>query len=580
MNRIMSSALGDEPFDLVLKNVQYVNVYTEEIYPADIGVTDGRIAHVTQPGEDGLDCGVVHDCAGKFAVPGLIDAHMHIESTMMTPVNFARAVIPRGTTAVLADPHEICNVMGVEGMDFCARASADILLRVFLAVPSCVPSVLGAESNKMTFNAEEIGKMLALPQVLSLGEVMDYPGVIRQNPRMMAILEVAKKQGKLIQGHVIDVTPRQLSAYRIAGVESDHESHTMEDAVMKLRAGMVVECRYGSSAQDVPAEAKAVAMLNYPVNAVLCTDDRTPDDLMRIGHLDEAVRQAIANGVPPVKAVQMATRNAALFMGLKDRGGLRAGSLADIVLVRDLREFVADEVFVGGRLCAAGGKLLVDIPAPDAGLAARNTMRVKKNPDRNDFLVTAEGESVGLNAISFVDGDPFFTTLKQVAFPVANGAADIGSVDGYVTMAVIERHNATGNIGLAPAENIGLARGAVAGTVSHDSHNLFVFGKNVDDMVVAARHLIETGGGFAAVEGGRVVGEVRLPLCGLVSEKPMAEISAELDAMSEVVRGMGIQNRAPLHFLTWFCLAVLPEVRLTDMGLIDTVRQRPVSLRV
>lgn len=579
MIRTMESALGERPFDLVLRNARYVNVFTEEIYSADIGVADGRIAHVTQPGEGNLDGHETYDCAGRFAVPGLIDTHTHIESGMLTPANFARVVIPGGATTVVADPHEICNVLGVEGMEYCIRAGEGVRLRILWAVPSCVPSVLGVEGNRMTFNAEEIGRMLSMPNTLTLGEVMDYPGVIGRDPRMLAIIDEAKKRGMPVQGHVMGVTARQLSAYQIAGCESDHEAREMEEVLMKLRAGMVVECRYASNARNVPVEAKALAMLNYPVNATLCTDDREPDDLLKEGQMDEVVRQAIAAGVPPVKAIQMATRNAALFLGLKDRGSLRAGCLADIVLVRDLEAFAADAVFIGGELCAEGGRLLVDIVSTATDIETRNTMHVRSEPRREDFLIPARGGNVGLNTISFQAGDPFHTTLEMVDFAVRDGCADIASHPGYVTMAVIERHNATGNIGIAPLKNLGLEHGAVAGTVAHDSHNLFVFGANADDMAVAARRLVETGGGYVAVEDGRILGEVRLPVCGLMSALPAAEIAGEVAAMKVVLNGMGIRSHNPVHLLSWFSLAVLPEARLTDRGIIDTVRQRIVPLR-
>lgn len=578
MNRIMESATGERPFDLVLKNARYVNVFTEEIYPAEIGVTDGRVAHVTQPGEDGLDGRETYDCAGRFAIPGLIDTHTHIESSMLTPANFARVVVPHGTTTVLADPHEICNVLGVEGMEYCLRAGEGVRLRIFWAVPSCVPSVLGVEGNKMTFNAEEIGRMLSMPHTLALGEVMDYPGVIGREPRMLAIIDEAKRRGMIVQGHVMGVTSRQLSAYQIAGCESDHEARELEEVLMKLRAGLVVECRYASNARNVAVEAKALGMLGYPVNATLCTDDREADDLLQEGHLDEVVRQAIAGGVPPVKAIQMATRNAALFLGLKDRGSLRAGSLADIVLVRDLESFAADAVFIGGELCAEGGRLLVDIETPATEIETRNTMHVKSAPRREDFLIPAAGGRVRLNGLSFRDGDPFHTTLETTEFAALDGHADIASRAGWVTMAVIERHNATGNIGLAPLRNLGLERGAVAGTVAHDAHNLFVFGVNADDMAAAARRLMQTGGGYVAVENGCILGEVELPVCGLMSTLPAAGVAAEVAAMKEILAGMGIRSHNPVHLLAWFSLAVLPEVRLTDRGLVDTVAQRIVPL--
>ncbi|MCD8351013.1 MAG: adenine deaminase [Planctomycetaceae bacterium] len=583
MNHLMAAAAGDEPFDCILKNAQFVNVHTEEIYQADVGIANRRIAHVTQPEENGLDsvdCAVVHDCTGKYLLPGFIDTHVHIESGMMTPANFARAVIPHGTTTVLADPHEVCNVLGVEGIEYCAEAARDILLRVFLAVPSCVPSILGAESNKMTFGAPEIARMLAMPDVLALGEMMDYMGVIQRDPRMLAIVDEAMKTGKLIQGHVIDVTSRQLSAYMAAGVESDHESRTLSDAVMKLRAGMTLECRYGSNAQNVPVEAEALALLNYPVNATLCTDDREPDDLLRRGHIDEALRQAVRAGVPPIKAVQLATRNAALFLGVKDIGSLRSGARADMVLVEDLRDFSVQEVFIGGRLCAENGRLAATIPSSVSPIESRNTMNIKGTLTRRDFVIPAEGESVRLNGLSLRDGDPFMTTLVTTTFAVRDGCAALGDEADFVTMAVVERHNATGNIAVAPVRGTGLRRGAIAGTVAHDSHNLFVLGKNPDDMRIAAARLVELGGGFAAVENGRVVAEVPLPVCGLMSLHPVEVLAEEMAALKRAVNDMGIVGGSPVHMLTWFCLPVLPRVRLTDKGLFDTVRQKPLPLYV
>lgn len=579
MNPVISAALGDRPFDLVLKNANFVNVFTEEIYRADIGVADGRVAHVTQPNEPGLSGPNEYDCAGKYALPGLIDTHVHIESAMMTPANFARAVIPHGTTTILADPHEFCNVLGVEGMRYCAEASRGIRLRVRLAAPSCVPAVLGLENNKATFGAPEVEEMLAIPECLALGEVMDYVGVMKQDARLAAILAAAKKRGMIIQGHVIGVDSRQLSAYMAAGCESDHESRELDEVLMKLRSGMVVECRYGSSAKNLPLEAKALAMLHYPVNAVLCTDDREPADLLREGHIDEAVRQAVAAGVPPVKAIQLATRNAALFLGLKDRGGLRPGSLADIVVADSLEKFSVHAVFIGGELCAEKGRLLADIAAPETEVERRNTMRVKREPEARDFRIAAAGDRVKLNCLSCRDGDPFKTWLKAVEFKVQDGFADIGSVPGFSTLTVIERHNATGNLALAPVEGIGLARGAVAGTVAHDSHNLFVFGTNAEDMAAAARHLIRSGGGFAAYDKGKLLAEIRLPVAGLVSRLPAADIAAEMTAMDKAVRSLGVDNHSPVHFLSWFCLPVLPDVRLTDLGLVDTLAQRLVPLR-
>ncbi|MCD7895436.1 MAG: amidohydrolase family protein [Planctomycetaceae bacterium] len=324
MNRLMSAAVGDVPFDRVLTNACIVNVYTGEVYPGEIGIVGDRIAYVSEPNETGLAAADRYDCGGRFVLPGLIDTHVHMESGMMTPANFARTVIPHGTTTILADPHEFCNVLGLEGMAYCAEASRDILLRVLLAAPSCVPSMPG-ESNKMAFGPDEVGRLLDVPAAAALGEVMDYVGVVRQDDRMMSILAEARKRGKIIQGHIINPTARELAAYMAAGVESDHESRLTDEALRKLRTGMVLECRNGSSARNIAALAPALKAAGYPVNATLATDDREPDDLLHDGHIDEAIRQAVRAGVPPVHAIQMATRNAALFLGRKDIGGLKPG---------------------------------------------------------------------------------------------------------------------------------------------------------------------------------------------------------------------------------------------------------------
>ncbi len=580
MNHIAAAALGSEPFDLVLDNLRFVNLNTEEVYPAQIGVKAGRIAHVTPPGGSGLVGETRRDCQNAYALPGFIDSHVHIESSMLTPGNFAAAVIPRGTTTVVADPHEFCNVRGTAGMAYVRDASRSIRLRVLLAAPSCVPALVGAETNFTTFGPDEIRDMLAMPETVSLGEVMDYPGVVHQSQRMRDILAAARASGKIIQGHIIDPTDRELSAYLAAGCESDHECRTIEDAMRKLRAGMTLECRNGSTAKNLPVEAEALAKLNYPVNATLCTDDREPHDLLEIGHLDSALRSAVRHGIPAMKALQMATRNAALFLGLRDRGNLRPGSLADIVLVRDLVDFQIEAVFIGGELVAENGRMAVAIPHPDLPFEHENTVRIQAGltPDSFRFRLPEKAAlpapgSVTLNCITFPQGDPFLTQLLPVSFPVRDGCADLSGLPDFATLAVLERHHASGNLALAPVHNTGLREGAVAGTVSHDSHNLFVFGMNPEDMLTAVKRIVHLGGGFVAVRRGEVAAEVPLPVAGLVSKRPAAEVAAEMAAMKIILGEMGLVGEAPLHMLTWFSLAVLPEVRLTDKGLFDTVRQ-------
>ncbi len=580
MNHLAAAALGSEPFDLVLENLQFVNLNTEEIYPAQIGIKSGRIAHVTPPGGTGLVGKLHRDCRNAFALPGFIDSHVHIESSMLTPGNFAQAVVPHGTTTVVADPHEFCNVLGTAGMAYLRDASRDIKLRVLLAAPSCVPPLVGAETNYATFGPEEIREMLAMPETISLGEVMDYPGVIHQSRRMQDILAAARRSGKIIQGHIIDPTDRELSAYLAAGCESDHECRTLEDALLKLRSGMTLECRYGSTAKNVPVEAEALARLNYPLNATLCTDDREPHDLVEIGHLDAALRSAVRHGVPALKALQMATRNAALFLGLRDRGNLRAGSRADIVLLRDLTDFQVEAVFIEGEPVAENGRMTVAVPVPDLPFEKQNTVRIKPGLSAASFRfpVPADRQNpppdrVTLNCLTFPAGDPFLTKLLPTAFPLRDGFADLSAKPGFAALAVLERHHASGNLALVPVHNTGLREGAVAGTVSHDSHNLFVFGMNPGDMLAAVERIVQLGGGFVAVRRGEVAAEVPLPVAGLVSKRPATEVAGEMAAMKKALGEMGLGGEAPLHMLTWFSLAVLPEVRLTDQGLFDTVRQ-------
>lgn len=576
---ILRAALGEIPCDLVIRNIQLINVMTEEIYPAEIGIKDGMIVHVTQPEEAGIEGLTYFDGGGKFAVPGLIDTHVHIESSMMTPANFAQTVLPHGTTTVLADPHELCNVLGTEGMDYFLAASEGLPLHVMALVPSCVPSVAGLETSKEPFDAEKIGAMLAHPRVVGLAEVMDYPGVIHQSPRMTEILEEAHRRGKLIQGHCPDLAGRELSAYLTAGCESDHETRTFDEAVHKLRAGMTLECRQASNCRDMPVLAKALKHLNYPSHTTICTDDREPDNLLTEGHIDYAIRVGIEQGIPPVKAIQMATINAANFARLHDRGAIMAGRLADIILLDDLDQFCVTDVFVGGSLVAQNGAMTVSIAPRTHPAETRNTITLSKPIRKEDFLIGADGNSVRLNTIYFNPQDTFLTKLQAFDFPVKDGFASILDQDDFCSATVFERHGVNGNIASAPLHHLGLTKGAVACTVAHDCHNLFVIGKNADDMLLAAQTIVECGGGFACVIDGEVRALVELPIAGLMSTEPAIVLQEKVENLKAVLRDMGLSCPSPVNLLTAFCLAVIPEVRLTDMGLVDAIHQTIVPVQ-
>lgn len=579
--KLGDAAMGRRPYDLVLENVQYINLETKETYPAQIGIVEGYIAFVTPPDyAERLEGEARYNGQGRFAIPGLIDTHVHMESSMLTPANFARQVLPHGTTTVLADPHEICNVMGLDGMRFCLEASRGLPLDVFFAAPSCVPSVPGVETSHTAFGVEEVAAMLDMERVIALGEVMDFMGVINQSPRMMEVTKAARDRGMLIQGHLAENTPQELAAYLAAGCCSDHEARGMEEAITKLRAGLWLECRYSANCHNMPVLARALIQCGYPQNATACTDDREPDDLVDEGHIDEVLRQAIAAGMPPLEAIRLATRNAARFLGLWDRGLLLPGRRADILLVEDPAQFRVDEVFVLGRLWAKAGKLMQEMPALPSADMAQNTMLLQQPPRRQNFLIPANSgaASIKLHYIHYNPEDPFLTKLAAANFPVEDGHAAVRAEDGFVTMCVFERHGVNGNIGIAPVGNLGMTHGAVAGTVSHDCHNLFVIGTNPDDMLLAAQTLIKSGGGFACVAGGEVLARLELPICGLMSPKTAVELQPEVAALKKNLAGFGIRAHSALNLLTAFSLAVIPEIRLTDCGLVDTRTQQIIPL--
>jgi adenine deaminase len=583
MTHIVDTIMGKYPFDLVITNCNFVNLSTAEIYAASIGIVDGFVGHVTQPEEtNSLHGKSYYDAKGKYAIPGLIDTHVHIESSMITPVNFARQVVPAGTTTILADPHELANVMGLDGIRYLLEASEGLPLDIFVAAPSCVPSVVSSGGNVETshtqFDAPEIEQIMAMPRVIALGEVMDYIGVIQQNPRMAAIIQTAKKNNALIQGHIVNMDSTALSAYLAAGCVSDHETMGFDEAVRKLRSGLVLECRYASNCHDMPVLAKALAACSYPINATMCTDDREPDDLIQEGHIDNVVRKAIEAGMPPIEAIRLATRNAAAFLRLPDRGEIKAGKLANILLIENLETFFVDEVFISGRLCAQKGKMISEITEPKSERVKNNSVILKRPPQKEDFFIPAAGKTVKLNYILYNQDNSYLTKRGTADFPVIDGHALIKSQEGFVTMVVFERHGVNGNIGRAPIGGLGMTAGAIAGTVSHDCHNLFVIGTNVADMLDAVYILSETGGGFVCVIDAAIKAKLALPICGLLSEKPAVELQDDIAVLKQVLGDIGIRAHSPLNLLTAFSLSVLPEIRLTDHGLVDTITQQIIPL--
>ena len=574
------AARGKLPLDLLIEGAQLVNVFTGEIYPADIGIAGGYVAHAGEPGWSGCEPRQRLNAEGRFAVPGLVDTHVHIESSMLSPTEFAAAVVPRGTTTVVIDPHEIGNVLGMRGVRYMLEASSGLPLRVYAQVPSCVPAVPALEAAGADFGPREIAQMLTWERVIGLAEVMDYVGVVQQTERMTDILDAARAADTVLSGHSPGVRGRDLAAYLMAGPDSDHEALDQAELLEKLRIGMTVEGRVSSFSDNMPALGRIVCQLGtVPPNLVMCTDDIFPEDLARNGHMDWVLRSAISAGISPVQAVRAATLQGAQRHRLREVGAIAPGKRADIVLTRSLDAFRAEKVFVAGELVACAGRMTVELPAEPHTLENENTVHLPHPPRREDFQVAARpghaSETVRVMRVRFSD---WRRLLETVEMPVVDGILDVAAVGGVCLACVLERHGRSGRSGFALVAGLGLRRGAVASTVAHDSHNLLVIGCNPDDMALAARQLAACGGGICCTEGGRVLALLALPIAGLMSPLPLAELVPVVETVSAALRGLGIQMDQPIAAIIGMALPVIPDYGVTDMGLVDVGRQCVIPL--
>jgi len=576
-NILVAAARGDAPLDRVIRGGQIVNVYTGEVYHADIGIVGDRIAIVDRGSAWHLDAPDVVDARGLIVTPGLIDTHVHIESTMVTPPNFARAVLPFGTTTVVIDPHEIGNVTGRAGVEYMLRASEGLPLRVYVTVPSCVPAVPGLETAGATFDAADIAAMLSWPRVVGVAELMDYPGVVRGEARMTAIVVAGRASGKALEGHAPLLTGRELAAYLAAGVDSDHEARGPAEMVEKLRAGMWVYGRENTFRHTAGFLATALREIPAPWNVALCTDDIDPADLLVRGHMDRGVRALIAGGVDAALAIRFATLNGATRYGLHDLGAIAPGKRADLVLVASLAEFRAVVVLAGGQVVARDGRLTADFPDP-APPPLDNTVRIGAlDPAAfSPHISNAEGD-VTLHCIE-IDAQRT-TTLGKITLRFTSGQLTGPLPEGVTLLSVVPRHGQNHPPSLAVLRGLPLTHGALATTVAHDSHNLIVAGKTPTEMVVAAQAVAAMGGGAALVVGNVVIARMQLPVAGLMSAAPIAGIAAEVRDFNEQARALGLSGASPVLAISSLALPVAPFIRLTDLGVVDTVRQVFVDMR-
>jgi len=550
-------ARGDEPADLALRNGRVINVFTGEIIEAAIAIAGDTIVGVGA----GYEAKEEMDVGGRYVCPGLIDAHVHVESSMVTPPQFARAIVPRGTTTAVTDPHEIANVAGADGIRYMLATSEGLPLTVYVNLPSCVPAThMGTAGAEL--GADDLLALSTLPRVVGLAEFMNVPGAVLGLPG--ALEKLVAFQGSVIDGHAPAVGGKWLQAYAGAGPGSDHECMTPGEMLEKLRLGMYVFVRESTAARNLRALLPAVTEQNSR-RCAFCTDDRHPADLLDEGHLDHLIRLAVAEGLHPITAIQMATLNPAEWFRLRDRGAIAPGKRADLVVFSNLKDFHAEMVFSGGTLVAQEGSTIGDWPAPAVDDAnVRDTVHV--DWEHLSFAIPAAGERM---RIVGVVPDQVVTEHLIEPAQVVDGLAVADPKRDLLKLAVIERHLGTGNVGLGFVHGLGLKRGALAGSVGHDCHNLTVAGCDDGSMLTAARAVGKMGGGLVAAAGEDVLASVPLPIAGLMSGQPVESVRRQMDHLIAVAHDLGSALHDPFMALGFLALEVIPALKLTDQGLVD-----------
>jgi adenine deaminase len=561
---LIQVARGEVEADLLLKNARVVNVFSGNIHKADVAIHRTRIV-----GLGDYRAREVIDLQGQYLCPGFIDGHVHIESSMLPVSEFARVVVPQGTTSIVADPHEISNVLGLDGIRYILESSKYNPLSVYIMLPSCVPATeMETAGSKLT--AEDLAAMWRSDWVLGLGEVMNYPGVIFRDWQVLNKIKVAADRP--IDGHAPGLSGRDLCAYVAAGIRSDHEATTAEEAREKLQLGMHIMIREGTTARDLEALLPVVT----PSNSSRCmfvTDDRHLADLLNEGHMNFVIRKAIGLGLDPMTAIQMATINPARYFGLKDKGGIGPGMRADVVVLDDLDGLNVQMVIRGGQLVARGGQLLPLTDKPrDVPLRSSMNINWERTGDLQLPVAGTKVKVIGLIPDQILTESLLEEAKVEGGFAVADVARDI------LKMAVIERHLASGNTGLGFVKGFGLKRGALGSSVAHDSHNLVLLGTNDEDMMIAARRIERMRGGLAVVADGHVVASLPLSIAGLMSERPYEEVSENLQSLLDAAHDLGSELHDPFMTLSFLALPVIPALKLTDRGLVDVTQFKFVPL--
>ncbi len=584
---LVDVAMGRQPADLVICNGRWVNVHSGEIIPGtDVAIRGSRIAYVGPSADHaiGPDTQIV-EAHGRYLVPGLCDGHMHVESGMVTVTEFARAVIPRGTTAMFIDPHEIANVLGLRGVRLMHDEAATLPINVYVQMPSCVPSAPGLETPGAQIGPDDVAEAMGWPRIIGLGEMMNFPGVYFNDAKMHAEMAETMKAGKVIGGHyaALDLG-LPFHGYVAGGPADDHEGTRVEDGIARVRQGMKAMLRLGSAWHDVASQVKAITERGLDSrNFILCTDDSHSGTLIEDGHMDRVVRHAIAQGLRPVTAIQMATLNTALHFGVeRDIGSITPGRYADIVISPDLAAFSADLVIAAGSVVAENGRLSRDLPPYDYPAFAVGTVRLGRTLAIDDFAVPgpAGAATVVARTIGVVENQAP-TRALQTTLPIAAGRVEADPAQDVAYIALVERHQATGQVQNGFVQGFGFdVPCAVATTVAHDSHHLIVVGTDRADMARAANRLGEVGGGVVVYRQGEEVALVELPIAGLMSDERAEIVAAKASRMVAAMADCGCRLNNAYMQLSLLALVVIPELRISDLGLVDVTRFERVPLLV
>lgn len=562
---------------LLLKNAQVVNVFTDRLEEANVLIDDEKIIGVGEYND--TDADTVRDLSGKIICPGFIDGHIHIESTMLTPAELAKASLPCGTTAIIADPHEIANVCGISGITYMLEASENLPLSVYIMLPSCVPSTPFDETGAV-LEAEDLRDLYKHPRVLGLGEMMNYPGVLTGDFQVMQKISEAHNLGKLVNGHAPLLSGKELDKYISAGIGDDHECSTAEEAMERISKGQHVMIRQGTAAKNLEA---LLPLFNEPWSkrCMLVTDDRHPADLISEGHIDNIIRQAVKEGKSPLAAIRMATLQTAEYFGIGNVGAVAPGYRADLLVLDQLDTVQVCDVYCEGRLAVSAGKVL-DFKIPDVRSdikkMVRNSFYMEELTEDDFYIdVPADASAKRCRIIKIRPGQLITDQwITEIDFDRMNG---IDTQRDILKLAVIERHLNTGHKGLGFISGIGLRKGAIASSVSHDSHNLIVIGTNHADMTIAANRIRTLGGGNVVVCEGEIVAEMPLPLAGLMSDLPAEEVARQNEKVREAVHTLGASDEIePFMNMAFLSLPVIPDIKMTTLGLVDVNSQKLLPL--